>query len=341
MNDFQEQQATEPELNTSTADDATPGMDNLAAEFNLDPMEERYMGPLLKYLTADRLQDVKEVVMNKPQRIGYEMVDGSWKFIDAPELTLEQLLDAARVLANRAGQIFGPDKPMLACKMPMGHRLQIVTGYNCGTSWSLTLRIQRRKKFTFADFGFDEETSNVIIDAIKKQKTLLISGGTASGKTSFMNVALQYIPLEERLITLEDVPELLLPHENWVQLLFHNDAGEEDDAGVTELLNATLRMRPDRILLGEIRKENAFAFCSAINTGHEGSMATIHANTPKMAMQAVLNRVLMNGDINEAALTVLRNQLDEDIYGVIQLNRVGDRVEGYFEVLNAEGRYAD
>jgi type IV secretion system protein VirB11 len=306
---------------------------SLLGEFELDPLEKRYLGPLLKYMTAERLADVKEVVMNKPGEVAYEMVDGSWKFEEAPELTLEQLTDAARMIANRFGQIFSPSHPIMSCKMPQGHRVQIVAGHHTGSGFSMAIRIQRKKIFTLDDYGLDKETQDKLIDAIRRKKTLLISGGTATGKTSFMNVALRYIPEEERLITLEDVPELDVPQRNCTQLIFSNESGGFEAGSVSDLLNATLRMRPDRILLGEIRKENAFAFCSAINTGHEGSMATIHANNPKMAVNAVMNRVLMNGDAPESALAVLKNQLLDDIQAVVQLTRVGPKVQATFTTL--------
>ena len=114
---------------------------------------------------------------------------------------------------------------------------------------------------------------------------------------------------------------------------FAKAGGLDRQAAVNELLNACLRMRPDRILLGEIRKENAFTFCSAINTGHAGSMATIHANDPDAALDAVINRVLLNGDTSESAINILRSQLKNDIYGVVQLERRGAQVHGYFKVL--------
>ena len=303
---------------------------SLLGEFELDPLEKRYLGPLLAYMTTERLADVKEVVINKPGEICFEKVDGSWVFEAAPELTLEQLTDAARMIANRFGQIFSPSHPIMSCKMPQGHRVQIVAGHHAGSGFTMAIRIQRKKIFTLDDYGLDKETQEKLIAAIKNKKTLLISGGTATGKTSFMNVALRYIPEDERLVTLEDVPELDVPHRNCTQLIFSNESGGFESGSVSDLLNATLRMRPDRILLGEIRKENAFAFCSAINTGHEGSMATIHANSPKMAMNAVLNRVLMNGDVPESALTVLRNQLVDDIQAVVQLTRVGAKVQATF-----------
>jgi Flp pilus assembly CpaF family ATPase len=95
-------------------------------------------------------------------------------------------------------------------------------------------------------------------------------------------------------------------------------------------------MRPDRIILGEIRKENAFTFCSAINTGHAGSMGTIHANDPKSALDAVINRVMLNGDTTESAIAVLRRQLINDIYGVVQLDRTKQGIVGYFTQLKKE-----
>ena len=242
-------------------------------EFELDPIELRYLGPLLKYMTRDKLANVKEIVINKPGQIGFEKLGGKWEFIDAPELTEEQLNDGARVLANRFGLVFSPNTPVLGCKMAQGHRVQIIAGRNSRSGFSLAIRIQRKEIFELSDFKLSAAHQQEIKDAVKNQKTILISGGTSSGKTSFMNVALRFIPEHERLVTLEDVPELEVPHTNHLALLFGSSGDEEvQPRNITTILNATLRMRPDRILMGEIRKENAFTFCSAINTGHEGSM---------------------------------------------------------------------
>ncbi|MFZ2619893.1 MAG: CpaF/VirB11 family protein, partial [Alphaproteobacteria bacterium] len=197
------------------------------------------------------------------------------------------------------------------------------------------VRIAHRKDYTLESFEMPPETRAQIVDFIKTNRTILISGGTSTGKTSFMNAALKHIPLHERLITMEDVPELDVPHQNCAGLVFGGANRDPTGKEIREILNACLRMRPDRILLGEIRKENAFAFCSAINTGHEGSMATIHANSSDTALDAVINRVMMNGDIAENALTVLRRQLEADIHGIVQLTRVGPKVTAYFKVLKS------
>lgn len=308
----------------------TPELEALGEKHGLNKVETRFLGPLLKYFEEPH---IRELVINQPGQVGYEFADGTWKWVDAPELTLEQLEDCARMLANLNNDIFTPQHPILSCKMPGGHRVQIVGGHNTTKKFSMTVRIQHVKNFTLDHFYLQPGVKDTIIDCIINKRTLLISGGTSTGKTSFMNAALKYIPMHERLITLEDVPELDVPHQNWAPLIFGGANRDPTGKEIREMLNATLRMRPDRILLGEIRKENAFTFCSAINTGHEGSMATIHANNPDAALDAVINRVMLNGEIADSALNVLKRQLHDDIYGVVQLVREGPKVTGYFKVL--------
>jgi len=308
----------------------TPELIALGEQYGLNRVETRFLGPLLKYFTEPH---IRELVINQPGEVGYEFADGSWKWVEAPELTLAQLEDCARMLANLSNNIYTPDHPVLSCKMPGGHRVQIVGGHHCGKKFSMTVRIQHVKNYTLDSFVMPPGVKEQVIDSVVNKRTLLISGGTSTGKTSFMNAALKHIPMQERLITLEDVPELDVPHRNWTPLLFGGANRDPSGKEIKEMLNATLRMRPDRILLGEIRKENAFAFCSAINTGHEGSMATIHSNSPDAALDAVVNRVMLNGEIADSALNVLRRQLEADIYGVVQLTREGPRVTGQFKVL--------
>lgn len=311
----------------------TPELEQLGEKYGINKVETRFLGPLLKYFEEP---GIREVVINHPGQVGYEFPDGTWKWVDAPELTLEQLEDAARMLANLSGELFTPTHPILSCKMPGGHRVQIVAGHHTTRKFTMTVRVQHQKNYTLDSFIMEPGVKERIIDAIVHKKTLLISGGTSTGKTSFLNAALKHIPMHERLITMEDVPELDVPHENCAQLIFGGANRDPTGKEIREILNACLRMRPDRILLGEIRKENAFAFCSAINTGHEGSMSTIHANNPDVALDAVLNRVMLNGDIAENALNVLRRQLEADIYGIVQLTRVGREVRGTFKVLKPD-----
>ncbi len=311
----------------------SPEMEKIAEEYGLNKVEARFLGPLLAYLNEP---NIRELVINKPGQVGFEYPDGTWKWVDAPELTLDLLEDAARMLANFSGQTFTPTHPILSCKLPGGHRVQIVAGHHTTHKFNMTIRIKHEKNFGIDDYHLSDEDKKLLIDCVKNKKTILISGGTSTGKTSFMNAALKYIPKHERLVTMEDVAELEVPHENWAPLIFSGANRDPSGKEITEILNACLRMRPDRILLGEIRKENAFAFCTAINTGHEGSMATIHANTPDTALDAILNRVMMNGDVPESALNVLRRQLEADIYAVVQLTREGNKVTSYIKVLQED-----
>ncbi len=307
----------------------------MADSMVLSPAEKKQIEPLMRYLLPDIIKGKKEIVINKPGEIGFEDFDGNWEFKEAPELSFEVLTTVMNLLAERNNVAINAANPILSCKMPGGHRAQFVGGLQNPNKFSLTIRLFQDRTFGLESFQFKDEDRQAVIDAVRGKKTILISGGTGSGKTSFMNSLLQFIAEDERLVTIEDVRELKVKHRNWVSFVFANSKGD-DQKNINDLLNATLRMRPDRILLGEVRKENAFTFCSAINTGHKGSMATIHANDPKSAIDAVLNRVLLNGDINEEALAILRRQLLGDIYGVVQLNRVKGGVEGYFETINPQ-----
>lgn len=286
----------------------------------------------MQYLDDEKIKDKKEIVINRPKRIGFESFDGSWHFEDAPELDYDTLMRVTRLLAERMRLKYEAANPILSCILPGGHRGQVVAGDQIDSKFSFTIRLFSEREFTLEDFGLNETDRQTILDAVSNKKTLLISGGTGSGKTSFLNVLIKHIPKDERLVTLEDVRELKVEHENWCGLVFSNAKRSDGTDSALDLLNATLRMRPDRILLGEIRKENGFAFCSAINTGHAGSMATIHANDPESALDAVINRVLLNGDIPESAISPLKRQLKSDIYGVVQLDRKAGGVEGYFQM---------
>lgn len=307
------------------------------ADLILSPQEKKAFEPLLQYLAPEKIADKKEFIVNRPMQAGYETFKGDWEFIDAPDLTYDLLMKITNLLADKMGLVYDVHNPIMSMRLPGGHRAQIVAGQQNLRKFSLTVRLIQEREIKLSDYQMSDADKHAVIEAVQNQKTLLVSGGTGSGKTTFLNSILGYIPSHERLVTLEDVPELKLSHENVCSFMFGAiGTPEEQQRHVNSLLNACLRMRPDRILLGEIRKENAFVFCSAINTGHKGSIATIHANNPDMALDAVINRVLLNGDIGESAINILRRQLIDDIYGVVQLERAPGGVAGYFKILGAQ-----
>lgn len=300
----------------------------MAAEIILSPAEKKLAEPFMKWLAPERIAGKKELVINRPGQIGYEAYDGSWSFYDDDTLDMDHLFAFMNLLSERTGQTFNMSNPILSVKLPGGHRAQFVAGQQNARGFTLGVRLANVREFDLNSYEMPEDERQMLIQTIASQKTILISGGTGTGKTSFMNACLKHVPMHERLVVLEDVPELRLVHDNLVHFLFANfSKGQEGgrQAAVNDLLNATLRLRPDRIIMGEIRKENAFTFCSAINTGHAGSMATIHANSPAGAIDAVINRVMLNGDTTESAMQILRRQLEGDIFGVAQLERLPGR----------------
>jgi type IV secretion system protein VirB11 len=140
-----------------------------------------------------------------------------------------------------------------------------------------------------------EGAAAMLAMAVRQKRNILISGGTSTGKSTFLNALLREIPDGERLILIEDTPELQLRHENAIGLIAARSQIGESLATPDDLLNASLRMRPDRIILGEIRGPEAFTFLRAINTGHPGSMSTIHADSPERAIEQLALLVLQTG----------------------------------------------
>ena len=131
--------------------------------------------------------------------------------------------------------------------------------------------------------------------AVLERRNVLVSGGTASGKTTFLNTLLREVPREERLVLIEDTPELQLEHPNAVGLIAVRGAQGEAEVSAEDLLTAALRMRPDRIVLGEVRGGEAISFLRAINTGHPGSMSSIHADSPLRAIDQLALLVMQAG----------------------------------------------
>jgi pilus assembly protein CpaF len=167
------------------------------------------------------------------------------------------------------------------------------------------------------------EMMEVLSAAVKARISVLVSGGTGAGKTTFLNILSQYIPHSERLVTIEDAAELRLAQENIVRLETRPPNIEGQGAiRQRQLLSNCLRMRPDRIIIGEVRGEEAFDMLQAMNTGHEGSMTTIHANTPRDAVSRLESMVAMgNMNLNEKSV---RQQIASAITIVVQAERLSD-----------------
>jgi len=237
---------------------------------------------------------------------------------------LMQIIDR---IVSRVGRRVDESSPMVDARLPDGSRVNAVIPPLALDGPSMSIR-----RFGTGPLAANQlvklnsisaEMMEVLSAAVKARISIVIAGGTGSGKTTLLNIMSQYIPNNERLVTIEDAAELRLAQENIVRLETRPPNIEGQGAiRQRQLLINSLRMRPDRIIMGEIRGEEAFDMLQAMNTGHEGSMTTIHANTPRDAIARLESMVAM-GNMNLPEKSV-RQQIAAAITIVVQANRMSD-----------------
>tara|TARA_R110000868_G_scaffold138329_1_gene352294 strand:- start:16712 stop:17716 length:1005 start_codon:yes stop_codon:yes gene_type:complete len=298
-----------------------------------DPLMRNKLRYLKNYLQK---KDLIELRMNRPEEVILSFANGDKKFITDSHLGFTYLETMAISLANLSGQRFSGNKPILSCKIPGGHRLQIVAYDTVSSQFAMVIRINRGQTFPMKDYGLNKSDQETVANCIKDGKTILISGATGSGKTTFLNSVIPLIPENQRIITIEGVSELQIPHKDWCALTYSENESSISGSGAKDVFRASLRLSPDRLLLGEIHPDNALTFALAINTGHEGAIATIHANNPKAAIVALIAKMIINKDTDQGSISILQKQLCTDIYGVVQISKdpkTGKRI-GYFKRLS-------
>lgn len=279
---------------------------------------DHYMAPLLPFLARD---DVTDLYVNRPGELWVETLGGATLRIDLPALTPTMLWHLARQIASQARQGINREHPLLAATLPDGARIQVVAPTATRGDMAMAIRKQAMPDLVLADYARHGALHDVLVsprparerqltapvdadpetlirflgDAVRARRTIMVAGGTATGKTTFLNALIKEIPLDERLILIEDTAELRMPHRNAVGLIAARGALGEARITVEDLLQATLRMRPDRILLGELRGAEAFSFLRAVNIGHPGSLTTIHADSPEGAIEQLALLILQSG----------------------------------------------
>lgn len=302
-------------------------------------LDDRNMSALMreniKYLRPYILEDVTDIHINRPYEVFLKYANGNRIREEDNNLSHEWLAGMCKLMANISDQEFDEHThPLVGFKLPGGHRVQVVSGALTSSKFALAIRVNRGARFDIADFGLTLQQQEIVTNMVRIRKTILVSGGTGSGKTSFINCLIPLIPAEERIITIEDVSELIVPQANHTPLLYSSN--ESGTAGINahDLFNAALRLDPDRIIVGEIRQKNAVTFFNAINSGHEGSLATIHANTPQEALNKVCDYMVLDGKISSAGVDTALARLKDSIGLVVQLtNNYGAARTAEIEVL--------
>ncbi|UAL09188.1 P-type DNA transfer ATPase VirB11 [Caulobacter segnis] len=296
-----------------------------------------YLRPFARWLERD---DVSEVLVNRPGEVWIETAGQPlMQRFDAPEVTDDLMGRLAAQIARAGHQAVNRQSPLLAATLPTGERVQMV-GPPAARSWAMAIRRHLTTDLALEAYDrgplpasppqaetADDETEarrdpiGFLKRAVAARKTVLVSGGTSSGKTTFLNSLLKIVPAHERIVLVEDTPEIAVRQPNALGLTAVKGELGEARVGVDDLLQAALRLRPDRIIVGEIRGGEAVTFLRAINTGHPGSFTTVHANTPEGALEQIALMVMQGGLALPRAeiLAYVRSVADV----VVQLDRVG------------------
>jgi len=281
------------------------------------------LGPLEPLLRDSKISDI---LVNDKDHVFIEK-GGLLQRVDTTFRDDRHLLQIIDRIVSRVGRRVDESSPMVDARLPDGSRVNAIIPPLALDGPSLSIR-----RFGTGPLAANQlvqlksvspELMEVLSSAVKARISILIAGGTGSGKTTFLNILSQYIPRGERLVTIEDAAELRLAQENIVRLETRPPNIEGQGAiKQRQLLVNCLRMRPDRIIMGEIRGEEAFDMLQAMNTGHEGSMTTIHANTPRDAISRLESMVAM-GNMNMPEKSV-RQQIASAITIVVQAARMSD-----------------
>jgi type IV secretion system protein VirB11 len=310
---------------------------------------------------------VVEVSVNRPGQVYVERLGAEhMEHHEIPELSTTEIINIGERVAAATSQFISAANPILSAALPSGERIQIVLPPAAPDGGAISIRKQVVSDFSLEDYrdkgslnhvavavGGLGEVDRELIDhleqrdiygflksAIVNRVSILISGGTSSGKTTFLNGCLKSVDPHERILTLEDTRELFPPQPNVVHLLASR--GDQGTANVTiqSLLEASLRMRPDRLFVGEVRGAEALAFLRAINTGHPGSMSTVHADTPLGAYEQLAMMVMQSGLSAAYPKADLISYIQSVIPIVVQLRRDGGR-RGVAEIFFARNRTSE
>ena len=242
--------------------------------------------------------DISEIMVNAGSRI---FVEKHGELTPVPGITIsEQALCAAvKNIARRLGDDISEAKPILDSRLPDGSRVAAVLPPCSIDGITLTIRKFNTRHFTMADLikngMFNAATADFLCERVANRQNILISGGTGTGKTTLLNILADSIPDDERILLIEDTAELNIRKNNLVRLETRREQTGLPAVTVRDLLKAALRHRPDRIIVGEVRGGEAFDLLQALNTGHAGSLCTLHANSARQAVTRFADCVLQGG----------------------------------------------
>jgi pilus assembly protein CpaF len=283
--------------------------------------------------------EVTEVMANGPYDVYFEksgrILRSDVRFVD--EVHLRRIIDK---IVGQIGRRVDEATPMVDARLPDGSRVNAIIAPLAIGGPFLTIRkfaVDPYQEADLINFGtLTQRTADFLRACVRGRLNLLISGGTGSGKTTTLNVVSAYIPGDERIITVEDAAELQL-HQEHVLTLESRPANIEGQGSVTirDLVKNTLRMRPDRIVVGEVRDAAALDMLQAMNTGHDGSLTTVHSNSPRDTLSRIETMVLMAGF--DLPVRAIREQVSSAVDLIVHVSRLKDGTRRITHVTEVEG----
>lgn len=282
---------------------------------------------------------VTEIMINGKDHIFVEQ-DGRLRKLDVSFESVEKLQDVIQQIVSGCNRVVNEASPIVDARLPNGARVNIVMNPVALNGPIVTIRRFPDKPITMEKLlqkdSLSVEAAEFLEKLVKAKYNIFISGGTGSGKTTFLNVLSHFIPADERVITIEDSAELQLQGlTNLVRLETRNSNVEGcREITVRELIKSSLRMRPDRIIVGEVRGAEAIDMLQCLNTGHDGSMSTGHANSARDMLARLENMVLMG---MELPLAAIRQQIASGVDIVVHLGRLRDKSRRVMEIVEILG----
>jgi pilus assembly protein CpaF len=279
--------------------------------------------PFLRPLEPFILDDsVSEIMVNGAGRVFIERA-GMLEEIPNINLTEQSLMVAVKNIARRLGSDISQEKPILDSRLPDGSRVAAVIPPCSLGGVTLTIRKFTARRFNIEDLirtgTLDENLAKQLEGYVRARKNVLISGGTGGGKTTLLNILGKFIGSDERILLIEDTAEIQLCQPNLVRFEARQAQNALPAVTIRDLLKASLRHRPDRIILGEIRGGEAFDLLQLLNTGHSGTLSTIHASSAKQGLSRFTSCVLQSGI--ELPYRAIKTNIADSLNVVIQIER--------------------
>lgn len=284
-------------------------------------------------------ENVSEIMVNGPKNIFYEKTGKVYR-ANQSFSSEEKMQDIIQQIVGRHNRVVNLSNPIVDTRLADGSRVNIVLSPISLDGSAITIRKFPKQPLNMeqliAKGAISESAADLLRQLVRAKYSLLISGGTSSGKTTFLNALSQYIPEDERVITIEDSAELQIQGVHNLVRLETRNANMEGVTAITirDLIRSALRMRPDRIIVGECRGAEAFDMLQALNTGHDGGLSTAHGNSAVDILSRLEMMVLMG---MELPLTAIRQQIASGIDIIVHLARLSDKSRRVVEISEVDG----